>query len=291
MKNKIIFITIIVFNITWILFFMAPYLWMFLTSVLPSKDLTSTPPVIELNHVNFNTYFTEERQTMALEKTGEMQPALLTDKKFLNAAINSVICAIGSTLLTLIVSAPAAYALARLRIKRKNAIIIIVMGALMLPPVVMIIPLFILLRFFGLLDTRIALIITITAFLAPLSLWMLRAFFEDIEKDLEEAARIDGCSRMQALWRIIVPLSTNGLVAAGMLTFVSSWSDFVFPLYLTNQRAKTLPVQIAEFEGLYNINYAQGAASAILVSMPIVILAIIMQRWIIKGISEGSVKG
>lgn len=278
------------FNFLWLAFLLAPYVWIFLTSALPNDDLTSKPLIVNLRHLTLREYYSTTEYDLYGHELRK-RPALLTDPKFQRTAINSIVCASGTTLLTLAISGPAAYALARLNVKGKELYMVLLMGTLMVPAVVLILPLFMLLRALKLLDTQLALILTYTAFLSPLAVWILRSFFQDIPVSLEKAARIDGCSRLGALVRIILPLSTNGLAAAGMLCFIGAWSDFAFALYLTSMKAKTLPVKVAEFQGVYEVNYAQGAAGAVLLSLPIVLLALLMQRLIVRGLTQGAVKG
>jgi multiple sugar transport system permease protein len=161
----------------------------------------------------------------------------------------------------------------------------------MVPAVALALPLFLILRSVGWLDTDRGLILTYTAFDLPLVLWLLAGFFEKVPISLDRAARIDGCSRLGVLVRIILPLSGSALVAAGALAFILAWTDLFLALVLTSGSSITLPVRTALFEGIYTLDWRSAATAGVITAVPVLFLALGCQRWIIRGITEGAVQG
>jgi ABC-type glycerol-3-phosphate transport system permease component len=257
-----------------LMYLLLPFFWMFLTSALPSSDLASMPPKIDLSSFSFQRY-------------GE----LLTDPTFLSPMWNSTVVAVSTTLICISVGAPAAYAVARFRFPGSRAFMLTILATQMIPVIVLAVPLFVILQAIGLLDSYEGLILTYTAFILPLVIWILSGFFEDIPPSLEKAARIDGCTRLQTMVRIIMPLTATGLAATAIFAFITAWGDFFLALVLTNVEAKTLPVRTAEFQGLFKLDYKTAATAGVITSLPVLLLALAFQRYIIKGLTEGGVKG
>jgi multiple sugar transport system permease protein len=189
------------------------------------------------------------------------------------------------------VSVFAAYALARLNPTGKDVAPLIVLGVQMLPGIVIVVPLFILLRSVGLLNTYGGLILIYLGFLTPVITWILRGFFLGIPPSIEEAALVDGCSLIQVLFRIVLPLSGPALVTAAIFAFIESWNEFFFALILASRQVKTLPVALAENQGHYLINYQVLATGAVVATLPVVVLVLVFQRYIVKGLTEGAIKG
>ena len=188
----------------------------------------------------------------------------------------------------LILGSLAAYPLARLRMPRKNLFIIVVVGIHMLPGIAMIIPVFLLVRQLHLFDTYLALIVVHTAFLLPYTIWMLKTFFERIPVSLESAARMDGCSRLGALFRVVIPIAAPGVVATAVYIFIGSWNEFLFGLVLTSRMAKPVMVTLAEFTGSdYLPDMSQVAAAGVISVIPVIVLALLLNRFIIRGMVEG----
>lgn len=257
-----------------LMYLLLPFFWMFLTSALPSSDLASMPPKIDLSSFSFQRY-------------GE----LLTDPTFLSPMWNSTVVAVSTTLICISVGAPAAYAVARFRFPGSRAFMLTILATQMIPVIVLAVPLFVILQAIGLLDSYEGLTLTYTAFILPLVIWILSGFFEDIPPSLEKAARIDGCTRLQTMVRIIMPLTATGLAATAIFAFITAWGDFFLALVLTNVEAKTLPVRTAEFQGLFKLDYKTAATAGVITSLPVLLLALAFQRYIIKGLTEGGVKG
>lgn len=206
--------------------------------------------------------------------------------------LNSAIVATVSTFFVLIVGTLAAYSLARLQWQKWIA------GAFlgwtlifnMIPPLTLVGPWYLIFREIGLSETLTAVVLTHIALHLPMTIWMMMAYFGDIPKDLEEAAMVDGCRRIDAFWKISLPLVTPGLIAAGVLAFVFSWNEFSVALNLTNRATATVPVAIARFAQQYEVQYGQMAATSVLSTIPALILMFFGQRFVVQGLTMGAVK-
>lgn len=204
--------------------------------------------------------------------------------------LNSALVATASTLLVLLADAMAAYAFARVRFKGSNILFAIVLSTMMVPSQVTIVPLYLFFNQLSLLDTYLAVILPRAA--SALGVFMLRQFFKGIPVELEEAARIDGCSRYQIFWRIILPLARPALAALGIFTFVWSWNDFMWPLItLSSKEMYTLPIGIATLVGYYARDYGMLMAGAFIASAPVLAVFLLFQREFIRGIALTGIKG
>ncbi|MDX2005983.1 MAG: carbohydrate ABC transporter permease [Meiothermus sp.] len=216
---------------------------------------------------------------------------------FTNAPIgryffNSVVVAVGATLLCVFVSALAAYALARLRLPNKTLIFSLLVGVSMFPTVTLIVPLFETVLALGLRNTYIALILPHAALSIPVATLVLVSFFQGIPKDLESAAMVDGCSRLGALWRIVVPLAAPGVFTASILAFVNSWDEFLLALTLMpSQAMRTLPVGINFLQGEYSFPWPLISAALIIALVPVALVIAIFQERVVGGLTSGGVKG
>jgi multiple sugar transport system permease protein len=213
----------------------------------------------------------------------------LRSKEFVDAFVNSMILSVSTAVISVAGGALGAYAIARYRFRGKNSMLLLLLGTQMAPGTIMVIPTFILLNFFHRLDSYSGLILVHVAFLSPLVIWLLYGFFKDIPPSLERAARMDGCSRLQALRLVVAPLSVNGLAAAGIFCFISTWASFLFPLVLAI-RLLNLPIMISRFTVIYDLDFSKGARYGVLVALPVVLVTLLAQRYIMKGIVEGAVK-
>jgi multiple sugar transport system permease protein len=206
--------------------------------------------------------------------------------------VNSFIVATSTTILSVVIGSLAAFALAKLNVRGKGLILAFVLSASMFPPIATVSPLYIIIGTLKLRDTLFALIITYTTFSLPLTIWVLTSFFRDIPHEIYLASRVDGCTPFQSFYKIILPLSTPGLFATAILVFIFSWNEFLFALTFTSTVAsRTIPVGIALFPGLHEIPWGEIAAASIVVTMPIIILALAFQRRIIEGLTAGAIKG
>jgi multiple sugar transport system permease protein len=260
-----------------------PVLWLFSASISTRSELLSVPPHWIPQHPTFKNYLdillpgassSEISRTMAV------------------TLVNSLKVASAVTLICLVLGALAAYALVRISFRYNQTIMMGILGTRMIPEISLIVPLFILATRLRLIDKPLVLIITYLTFSLPYAIWLLAAFFQTIPVELEDAARIDGCSRLSILFRIIMPISTPGLVSTALFVFLVAWDEFFYALIFTNTlAAKTAPVAISEFVGRYVTDINAMMAGGMLVALPPVLLAIIFQRFIVSGLSAGAVKG
>lgn len=206
--------------------------------------------------------------------------------------LNSAIVATISTVFVLVVGTLAAYSLARLQWRKWIAGVFLGWTLIfnMIPPLTLVGPWYLIFREIGLSETLTAVVLTHIALHLPMTIWMMMAYFGDIPKDLEEAAMVDGCRRIDAFWKISLPLVTPGLIAAGVLAFVFSWNEFSVALNLTNRATATVPVAIARFAQQYEIQYGQMAATSVLSTIPALILMFFGQRFVVQGLTMGAVK-
>ena len=257
-----------------LVFFLTPFVWMVLYSVLPSEQLQQEDPRVDLTRITFAAY-----------------GRLLGDTSFLRPMGTSALVALVTTLVCLAIGSCAAYGITRARFRGRQPLLLAMMATQAIPVIVLAVPLFIIIRTLGLFDTSPALIITYTAFILPLVVWMMVSFFEDIPPSLVKAARIDGCTRWQTLVRIALPLAATGLAATGIFAFITAWSDFFLAKILTASNATTLPVRTAAFQGLFAMDYTSAATAGVITTLPVLVLALAAQRWIVRGLTEGAVKG
>lgn len=257
-----------------LLYLLAPFGWMLVYSLYPAAVLQQPVPDLDPAHI-----------------TGTSYARLLSDSSFLGPMANSAIVGISTTLICMVLGSACAYAVARYRFRGRQALLLGMLTVQAIPVVVLAVPLFILLRAFGLYDQLPGLIVTYTAFILPLVVWMLVGFFEDIPPSLERAATIDGCNRLQIMYKIAFPLAAPGMAATAVLAFITSWSDFFLAKVLTSSSASTLPVKTAAFQGLFAMDYTSAATAGVITAVPVLILALIAQKWIIRGLVEGAVKG
>lgn len=253
---------------------LAPFLWQAITSVRPAEELLSLPPLLPTR------------------LTADHYAAIFAGHPFLRIITNSALVAACTTALALAVGAPAAFALSMLRVRGRAAILAGVLAISMFPPIATVSPLFLALGALGLHDTLAALAITYTTFSLPLAVWLLTNFFGALPRELYAAARVDGCTAFGAFMRVVLPLAGPGLVAAGLLTFIFAWNEFLFALTFTaSEAARTIPVGIALFPGLHEVPYGEIAAAAVTVTLPVLALAAVFQRRIVAGLTAGAVKG
>jgi ABC-type glycerol-3-phosphate transport system permease component len=206
--------------------------------------------------------------------------------------LNSTIISLGSTALALALAVFASYGFARFRFRGKPLAQAFILLGQLIPTAAIIVPLFITLRIFGLVNTYLGLIVVYTIITLPLSVWMLTSYFRAIPVELEEAAVIDGASRLGILFRITLPLSLPGVVAIVVYAFVTTWNEFIFALVLAQDyRVKTLPIGIAEFSTEFNTDWGAVMSASMLMTLPIAILFMLMQRMFIGGLTAGAVKG
>ena len=215
-----------------------------------------------------------------------------TDQPLLQFMKNSLIVSVGATLLSLVVSAFAAYAIARLNLRYRQLILTCIVASSMFPLVTLLVPIFETMRTLGWLNTYIALILPYVVLNLPVCTLVLVGFFQSIPRDLENAAMIDGCTRMGALWRVVVPLAAPGVFTAGILAFVNSWDEFLLALSLnSNPAVRTLPVGITLYQGEFTFPWPIISAALIVAIVPIAVLIAIFQERVVGGLTQGGLKG
>ena len=255
-------------------FALLPWAWMVLSSFRPDADLTRTPlhlmpDVLTLaNHIE-----------------------LLQRTSFLSNLRDSFIVAMGAVALGLALSLPAAYAFSRFRFPGRSALLVQFLAINMFPVVMLILPLFVLFRQFGLLDTYIALIAGHATFTLPFAIWLMTSYVDNIPAELDQAAAIDGATRWQQMWLVVLPLTLPGLVAVGIYLFISSWNEYLFALMLGGRNIRTVTVALQSFIGENQIQWGLLMAGGTLVGLPATILFLITQRQLVGGLTGGAVKG
>jgi multiple sugar transport system permease protein len=259
---------------------LAPFAWMVTASVTPPAALSARPYHWIPQHLDFSRYsqiFSGNGQDVA--------------GAFRKSIINSTIVASGTVVISMAVGILGAYAFAMLRFRFRRATMMVFLATYMLPPIALLVPLYLTMSALGLLDTDLGLIIIYCSYVTPFVLWILSNYFLSIPAELEEAARVDGCSRMGALFRVILPAARPGLFATIMFAFILAWDEFLYALIFTSTNAKTIPVAIADFTGRYSTDFGLVAAGGLIASVPPVLLAIAFQRFVVGGLSAGAVKG
>ncbi len=254
---------------------LAPLMWVLSTSFKPNEEAISFPPK-----------FLPERPTL------DNYLFVLTDPKLVLSLFNSFMVSLASTGLSVAVCALGGYAFARFEFKGKSLLMTTILGLFMIPLVINIIPLYIMLANVGLLNSLVGLVLTFQIIIIPLNIFLLKNYFETIPKELEEAALIDGCSKIRAFWHIIVPISLPGFVIAAILSFRFSWNEFVLPIVLSNKPdVMVFQVALYQFISLYRIDWGFLTAGINIALIPIVVLMLIFQKRMIKGMTLGAVRG
>ncbi len=251
-----------------------PFVWFVLTSFKSPAELTAIPPTIIPS-------FHWEFYRSALATHG-----------LLGYMANSVIIAGSATFITVVVGSLAAYAIARFRLPWTNLYLLLLLAIAMFPQIAIAGPVWSILNNIGWLNTYQGLVAAYIALSLPLGTWILTTFFREVPSEIEEAALVDGCSRLQALYKVILPLAAPGILTAALLVFIYAWNEFFFALIImTNPGVQTLPVGIALFPGEYTMPWGEIAAASTMATLPLVLLTLIFQRGIIRGLSAGAVKG
>jgi trehalose/maltose transport system permease protein len=264
-----------VFLFLFVLVSMFPLIWIFKMSIINRAELFASPPTI-----------------LPQNPTGSEYTQIFGDPSFQQALLNSVIISGITTVVCLFFGSIAAYAIARLRFRFKSPVMTLILAISFFPGVAIIGPLFIQYSAFGLIDTYWAAIITDTVFALPLTVWLLVAFFKELPRDLEEAAKVDGATTIQAFRKVILPLAAPGVFTTAILTFIFAWNEFLFATtFLFTPDTQPVTVVIPNFASQYTTDYGAQAAAAVVVTVPLVILVLIFQRRIVSGLTAGAVKG
>jgi len=216
---------------------------------------------------------------------------IFTEKNFGKFLLNSVIVSVSTTALALFFGTLAAYAFSRFKVKYMQGLMFFLLGVRMIPSVAIVIPIFVIARFAGVLDTRLLLIITYMIFNIPFTVWMMKGFFDEIPRELEEAAKVDGCTSLQALYKVILPVIQPGLIATSIFCIISSWNEFVYALFLTSIKSVTAPTIVQMFLSIQGVAWGEMSAVGTVAILPVLFFAMIVQKNMIRGLSFGAVKG
>jgi len=264
----------------------APFAWMILSSISPQTELSAVPPHWIPNEPTFERY---RALFLGAQSNGAALPAGVD--KFIRGFVSSMVVSVATTVICVVTGSMAAYALARLPIPGKNKFMVGILSSQMLPVIVIVIPLYLLMQQFKMMDSWRGLILLYSGFMLPTVIWIMYSYFLTIPQDLEEAAMIDGCSRIGSYVRVILPLSGPGLVAVAAFTFLSSWNEFFMALIFSASNAKTIPVVVTELSSQFGTDYGLMATGGVIGSVPPLILAFLLQRYIVAGLTAGAVKG
>lgn len=252
-----------------------PFAWMALSSVKPLAELYTVPPTWIPQNFSLENYRT-----------------VLLESNIPRYFINSLVISFGATAISLVLAALAAYGFARFRFRGRNALQASILVSQLLPTATIIVPLYILLSRLGLVNTYLGLILVYLIHTLPLCIWLLINYFRAIPYEIEEAARVDGASRLTILTRIVLPLSTPGLIATVVYCFVNTWNEFIFALvFATDSTVKTLPIGLAEFTSEFDTDWGAVMAASMIMTLPVLALFFMIQRYFVGGLTAGASKG
>jgi multiple sugar transport system permease protein len=257
--------------IIFVVLFLFPFFWIVSSSLKARGEFFTRPPVWFPAHVDWSNYPDSLRR-------GALKG--LTD---------SFIIAFSSMVISLSLGAPAAYAIARFQVGREN-LAFWILSIRMFPPIATILPLFVIFRFVGLVDSYAGLVLSYTVFNLPFAIWILKGFIEDLPREIEEAAKVDGAKPFQIFQMIVIPLAAPGLVVAALFTFIFAWNDFAYAVIFSGSKVTPLPVVIAQFAGGHEILWGQISAAAIVAIAPALLIAIFLQKYLTRGLTMGAVK-
>ena len=287
-------------SLLFVIYVLAPIGWLLSSSVQSEAEITSVPPhwiAHQPTLENFQAIFqardkvvTYENRRQGDSATGGYIPS--TAKDLLPSMWNSLIVAVAVVILNLLVSVPAAYALAKIRFIGRTGSIYFMLTTRVIPDIALVVPFFLFVQRLGLLDNLLSLIITYLAITVPFSIFILTGYFESLPNELDKAARVDGCSRLQTLVLVFLPLALPSLVAVVLFTFLTSWNEFLLALMFTQTAAsQTMPIVVASFTSDFTISFSFINAAGVLAIVPPVLIAILFERYIVSGLTAGAVKG
>lgn len=252
-----------------------PIYWMLVTSLKPTQDTFAFPPTFLPNSVTVEHYL------------NFFQNPLL-----LRYLFNSILVATTTTVVTLLVSTYAAYSFSKFRYRGRRTLMYLVLSSQMVPAALLLITLYLMFDAMGLLHTYLALILSYTTFTLPLCIWVLKNYFDNIPTELIEAAKVDGARQGTIIHRVLLPVAAPGLVAAGLFAFIRGWNDFILALTLAGEEERTLPVGlVVAYMGETGTAWADLMAASLVVSLPVVVVFMVVQRYLVEGLTSGSVKG
>lgn len=279
---------------------LAPIAWLVSSSLQSEAEITSVPPhwiPDDPTLHNFSAIFKTSSEVVTYENrkqgdtvSGGFIPS--TAVNLLPSMKNSFLVAVAVVLLNLLVSVPAAYALAKIRFVGRSTSIYFMLSTRVIPDIALVVPFFLFVQKLGLMDNLWSLIITYLAITVPFSIFILTGYFESLPDELDKAARVDGCSRLQTLLLVYLPLAVPSLVAVVLFSFLTSWNEFLLALMFTQTPAsQTMPIVVASFTSDFNISFSFINAAGVMAIVPPVLIAIAFERYIVSGLTAGAVKG
>jgi len=283
-----------------LVYVLAPVAWLVSSSVQQEAEITSRPPhwiPQQPTLENFEAIFQAKEKKVTYETRRAGDPATggyipSTARDLVPSMWNSLIVAVSVVVLNLLVAVPAAYAMAKIRYIGRSTSIYFMLTTRVIPDIALVVPFFLFIRTFGLLDHLGSLVITYLAITIPFSVFILVGYFESLPDELDKAARVDGCSRLQTLLRVYVPLAMPSLVAVVLFTFLTSWNEFLLALMFTQTPAsQTMPIVVASFASDFTISFSFINAAGVLAIVPPVVMAVAFERYIVSGLTAGAVKG
>ncbi|MGH2722319.1 MAG: carbohydrate ABC transporter permease [Actinomycetota bacterium] len=251
-----------------------PFVWMLLTSLKPEDEIFSRTPVLWPSEPLFGRY------------------AEVLESGFGRALLNSAFVAVATTIAGLAVASLAGYALARFRMPLRRWLLVLVLSVQMFPAVVLVVPLFVVMRRLGLLESHAGLVLAYLSFTCPLAIWILKGFVQGIPAELEEAAMLDGATRVGAMRRVVLPLLAPGLAATAIFSFIAAWNEFLFALtFVKDEQLRTLPVALQTFVGLSQTDWGLIMAASVLYTAPVVLFFLLLHRRLVEGMVAGALRG
>jgi multiple sugar transport system permease protein len=268
-----------VFLLLMFIFTVLPMVWMVLTSIKSQFAALQYPPQWWPKEPTLDNYIKL------------LSPTNPTGQEFLGYLWNSIFVSTCSTVLSVAVAVPAAYAFSRFRFPGRNFLFFAVLLRNMFPAVIFLMPLFLLMRWLGLINSHGSLILTYLTFGLPLSIWLLKGFYDNIPIQLEQAARIDGARRFQAFFLIVMPLSSPGIIATAIYSFILAWNEYVFALtFLSSKEKMTMPIGLQRFFTEFATDWPGLMAASFIMSVPVVVMFLILQKYFVRALTEGAVK-
>lgn len=267
----------LVYVTLWIAFVWAvfPFYWMIATSIRPKDEIFQRPPSLIPHSVTLQNYLD-----------------LLVGAQFWRFAMNSVLLTVAVTVISVLISVTAGYAMARHRFKGSVTLPLFMLYGQMFPPVLLLIPFYVQLRFLGWLDSLWGLIPVYLSYMLPLCVWLMRGFFSQVPFSLEDAARMDGCTRWQAFWKIILPMARPGIVAVATWVMIHTWNEFLYAsTFILSDTKRTLPLGLSGLIGQYTTDWGVLMAGGVLTAAPILLVFFFLQKQLVSGIGGGAVKG
>jgi multiple sugar transport system permease protein len=287
-------------SLAFLVYVLAPVAWLLSSSFQTEREIVSRPPhwiPQQPTLHNFAAIFAAKDRSVTYESRRAADPATggyipSTASNLVPAIGNSLLVACAVVVFNLLVGVPAAYAMAKIRFRGRQASIYAILATRVIPDIALVVPFFLFIRNLGLLDSLWSLIITYLAVTVPFSVFILVSYFESLPDELDKAARVDGCSRLQTLTRVYLPLALPSLVAVMLFAFLASWNEFLLALMFTQTpKSQTLPIIVASFTSDFTISFSFINAAGVIAVIPPVILAVAFERYIVSGLTAGAVKG